>query len=130
MILDSVEPCCLGLCQGCQVGDAWCLLSLMCIPGVDVCRLEMGVINVVAHHYEHFGMPPALSGSEPDRAGLTQPFATESEYYPIPGLGGLPATECGVSNVCVIMTLHSHIKGVASKDSGHFALVSTDASIG
>ena len=56
----------------------------------------MGVVNVVAHHYEHFGMPPTLSGSEPDRAGLTQPFTTELEYYPIPGLGGLPATECGV----------------------------------
>ena len=68
----------------------------MCIPGVDICRLEMGVVNVVAHRYEHFGIPPALSGSEPDRVGLTQLTQTESEYYPIPGLGGFPATECEV----------------------------------
>ena len=99
----------------------------MCIPGVDISRLEMGVVNVVAHRYEHFGTPPALSGSEPDRAGLTQPFATESKYYPIQGFGGLLAMEC--SNVCVIMISPSHIKGVVSEDLGHFALVSTDASI-
>ena len=49
----------------------------MCTPGVGVGGLEMGVVNVVAHHYGHFGMPPALSGGESDRAGLTQPFVTE-----------------------------------------------------
>ena len=96
MILDSVEPRRLGLRRGRQVGDARRLLSLMCIPGVGVCGLEMGVVNVVVHRYKHFGMPPALSGSEPNRAGLTQPFVTESEYCPIPGLSGLPTTECRV----------------------------------
>ena len=77
MILDTVEPCHFGLRQGCQVGDVWCLLSLVCTPRVGVGRLAMGVINVVVHHYEHFGMPPTLSGGEPDRAGPTQPLATE-----------------------------------------------------
>ena len=74
MILDSVEPHHFGLCQ---VGEARRLLSLVCTPGVGVGRLEMGVINVVAHRYEHFGMPPALSGGEPDKAEPTQPFMTE-----------------------------------------------------
>ena len=64
--------------------------------GVSIGRLEMGVVNIVIHHYKHSGMPPALSGSKPDKAGLTQTFATESEYCPITGLGGFPATECGV----------------------------------
>ena len=77
MILDSVEPRHFGLRRGCQVGDARHLLSLMCTPGVGIGRLEMGVVNVVAHCCKHFGMPPALSGSEPDRAGPTQPFVTE-----------------------------------------------------
>ena len=49
----------------------------MCTPGVGVGGLEMGVVNVVVHRYEHFGTPPTLSGGEPDRVGLTQPFATE-----------------------------------------------------
>ena len=77
MILDSVEPRHFGLHRGCQVGDAWRLLSLVCTPRVGVGGLEMGVVNVVMHCYEHFGMPPALSGSEPDRVGPTQPFVTE-----------------------------------------------------
>ena len=77
MILDSVEPHHFGLCRGRQVGDARCLLSLVCTPGVSIGGLEMGVVNVVVHRYEHFGMPPALSGGEPEKVGPTQPFATE-----------------------------------------------------
>ena len=44
---------------------------------VGIGRLEMGVVNVVAHHYEHSGMPPTLSGGEPDKAGPTQTFTTK-----------------------------------------------------
>ena len=77
MILDSVEPHHFGLCRGHQVGDAQHLLSLMCTPRVSVGGLKMGVVNVVAHRYEHFGMHPTLSGGKPDRAGPTQPFVTE-----------------------------------------------------
>ena len=47
------------------------------IPGVSIGRLEMDVVNIVAHHYEHSGMPPTLSGYEPDKEGLTQIFVTE-----------------------------------------------------
>ena len=39
--------------------------------------LKMDVVNVVMHRYEHSGMPPALSGYEPDKVGPTQTFATE-----------------------------------------------------
>ena len=64
--------------------------------GVSVGGLEMGVINIVMHRYKYSGTPPTLSGCEPDKAGLTQTFVTEQEYCPITGLGGFPATECGV----------------------------------
>ena len=78
LILDSVEPChyrwpLLRL-------PSWrCMASLesdVCTSGVGIGRLEMGVVNVVTHRYEHSGTPPALSGCEPDRAGLTQTFTT------------------------------------------------------
>ena len=45
--------------------------------GVGIGGLDMGVVNIVTPHYEHSGMPPALSGCDPDKVGLTQTFATE-----------------------------------------------------
>ena len=53
------------------------LESDVCTSGVSIGRLEMGVVNVVTHRYKLSRMPPTLSGYEPDKAGLTQTFATE-----------------------------------------------------
>ena len=120
MILDSVEPCHFGLCWGRQVGDARRLLSLVCTPGVGVGGLEMGVVNVVAHRYKHFGMPPTLSGGEPDRVGPTQPFTLSRNIVQSQASVAFPPPSAECSNVCVIMTSPDDIKGVVSKDSRCF----------